>query len=166
MTTVSLHVDHPSNYPTSLGANISTGISATPAPIAVFRNNSTVPNLRAILQIIHFAALNISEDTLITVQLVGGGVATGGSWAAIANSDLEINKTMTAYVGGIPSLTLYSQAHDSQGNNPETSVTWFTSVENLGLTLPVGQEFAIIATTSVAAATVDIAWSVNWLEKD
>lgn len=165
MSSITLYPDVPCAYPTTLGENRATGIGNTPTPIACFRNESTVPNLRAVLQHFDFLPTNASDDTDLVIQLVGGVTATGGTWETIPNSQLEINKTATVS-GGYPALTINTSAIVSHGNTPASGSLVDIDAESLGLKLPIGGTFAIYATTNVVGATTDVLWSVNWVEKD
>lgn len=167
MTSIVQYPDVPCSYPTTLGANVSTAIGNTPKVLAVFRNESTIDSLRGIMQRFDFTPLNPSADTLVTIQLVGGGTAVGGAWSAVGTpSLLDINTTMTGYSGGIVGVTVYSSASASHGNTPPAASLSNIDAESLGLILYKHQQFAIIASTRAAGATVNLAWAVNWLEKD
>ena len=165
MSSITLYPDVPCAYPTTLGENKATGIGNTPTPIACFRNNSSIPNLRAILQHFDFLPTNASDDTDVIIQMVGGVTATGGTWESITNSQLEINKTASVS-GGLPSLTMFASVVISHGNTPASGSLTDINAEALGLKLPIGFTFAIYASTTSVAATTDLLWSVNWIEKD
>lgn len=167
MTSIVQYPDVPCSYPTTLGANITTAVGNTPKVIAVFRNESTIDSLRAIMQRFDFTPINPSADTLITLQLVGNGTAVGGTWTPIGTpSLLDINKTMTGFTGGIVGVTVYSSASSSHGNTPPSASLSNIDSESLGLALYKGRQFAIVASTQTVGATIDLAWAVNWLEKD
>ena len=165
MSSIIMHPDTPCCYPTVLGINKVIGISNTPTLIAAFRNESSVPNIRAKLQHMEFLATNASASTPVTIQLVSNPIVTGGTWSSVVGSELEINQTGTVSNGKV-ALTSYISAAHSQGNQPSSSPTDIEDAIDLGLSLFVGNIFAIVATTDIAATTCDLAWSVNWLELD
>lgn len=156
----------PCAYPDSLGAAKTTGVSNTPTPVAVFRNQSSITNLRAVLQRFDFLPTNPSDDTAVTIQMIPMPTVTGGTWNAVAGSELEINTTATSVSGTRAALTLYAQATAAHGNTPATGGLMELDAQSLGLELPIGGTFAIFATTDATGVTVDLLWSVNWLEKD
>lgn len=157
----------PYSYPITVGSNITTGVSNTTKILACFRSKDTVKNILASLSLFQFTVFNPSEDTLVTIQMVGGITSTGGSWSDInSGSGLEINKTATSYTGGLPKITLYSYATTSHGVNSQGSTPSNIDAELLGLLITENQEFAIVATTTTVGSTASIAWSVNWIEKN
>lgn len=156
----------PCAYPDTVGAAKTVGLSNTPYTLAVFRNNSSITNLRAVLQRFDFLPSNPSADTAVTIQMVPMAVATGGTWNSIVGSELEINTTPTSVTSPRAALTLYAQATASHGNTPASGGLAGTDAQALGLELPIGGTFAIFASTDTTGATVDLLWSVNWLEKD
>lgn len=165
MSSITLYPDVPCHYPDTLGSEIVTGIGTTPTVLAVFRNISSIPNIRGVLRSFQFQPLNPSTDTLVTIQMVGQPTVTGGTWNSITNSVLEINQTATSVSGGVPALTEYSSVTDQHGNRPATAAFVGLDAQDLGLALyPNNGTFAIYASTE--QGTVDIAWSVNWIEKD
>ena len=167
MTSIIQYPDTPCTYPLVAGANITTAIGNTPKVCAVFRNQSTVPNLRALMTRFDLAPIGASADTLVTIQLVGNVTAIGGTWSAIGGySTLDINTTATGYTGGFIGVTVYSTATIAHGNTPPASSLADVNAEALGLVLPIGWQFAIICSTQVAGATINLAWTVNWLERD
>ena len=166
MSSIILRSDVPCSYPTTVGANMVNSIGNTPVAVAIFKNTSTILNLRALMQNLELLTYNPSVSTAVTIQLVGGVEAVGGSFTSIDYSELEINTTATSFTGGRSALTLYSYASSSQGNTKATSSLSEVEAERLGLSLFEGQSFAVIASTIESGATVDLAWSVNWIEKD
>lgn len=166
MSSIILRADTPCSYPTAVGASIKTAVGNTATPIAIFKNTTTIDNLRGLMQKIEALTYNPSVDTAVCIQLVGGVEAVGGSFSAITGSELEINTTATGFTGGKTALTLYSYSSASHGNSPASSSATEVEAENLGLQLFVNQTFAIVAFTIANTATVDLAWSVNWIEKD
>ena len=167
MTSIIQYPDTPCSYPTVAGANITTAIGNTPKVCAVFRNQSTVPNLRALLTRLDIAPTGASADTLVTIQLVGGVTAVGGTWSAVGGySTLDINTTATGYTGGFIGVTVYSTATISHGNTPPAASLAQVDAEALGLVLPIGGQFAFICSTQATGATTNLAWTVNWLERD
>ena len=166
MSTLVQLPDIPCAYPDSLGSAKKTGVSNTPTPIAVFRNESSINNLRALLQRFDFLPTNPSGDTAVAIQMVPQVEVTGGTWEAILGSELEINMTPASVSGTRSALTTYAQATQAHGNTPASAGLINMSSEFLGLILPVGMTFAIFAKTESAGQTVDLLWSVNWLEKD
>jgi hypothetical protein len=164
MTSLTLYPDVPCSYPNTVGATITTAVTNSPKVLAVFRNDSSVLSLRGVMQRLDFSIFNPSGDTLVTLQLVGGGTAVGGSWDSVGGySQFDINTTATSFSGGTAALTTYDYV--VLGNKTLPSSLAPLDAENLGLVLPQGMQFAIIAFTE-EDETVDIAWSVNWLEKD
>lgn len=166
MTSLVLYPDMPCAYPDSIGSAKITGVSNVPTPVAVFRNNSSISNLRAVLQRFDFLPNNPSGDTAVTIQMIPMVEVTGGTWTAITGSELEINTTATSVSGDRAALTLYAQATASHGNTPASGGLAGADAQALGLELPIGATFAIFATTEATGETVDLLWSVNWLEKD
>lgn len=166
MTSLVLYPDIPCAYPDSLGEAIVTGVGNTPVPIAVFRNLSSVSNLRAILQRFDFLPSNPSGDTAVVIQMMPSVDVTGGTWTAIAGSELEINTTATSVSGSRAALTLYAQATASHGNTPASGGLAGADAQALGLELNYNMTFALFAKTIATGITVDLLWSVNWLEKD
>lgn len=166
MTSIVQYPDTPCSYPTVAGANVTTGIGNTPKILAVFRNQSTIENLRGVMQRFSFLPFTPSADTLVTLQLVGGVTSTGGTWSPVGGlSMFDVNTTATGYTGGILGFTLYSGAHSDHGNTPADASISALDAEELGLVLPIGFEFAVIASTTTTSATVSAAWSVNWSER-
>jgi hypothetical protein len=165
MTTITLMPDVPCCYPTTLGANITTVVGNTPKLLGVFRNESLDPVVRAILQTFNIVPHNPSADTLTTIQFVGLPDVAGGVWNGITGSHLEINTTATVTNGKV-AFTEYSDVSAAHGNTPVSATFSSVDASGLGLVLYTGQTFAIFASTEEVGATVDIAWSVNWLEKD
>ena len=167
MTSIIQYPDTPCAYPNILGANITTAIGNTPKVCAVFRNQSTIPNLRALLTRMDFSPVNASADTLITIQLVGGVTATGGAWSAVGGpSMLDINTTATGFTGGFVGVTVYSTITTGHGNTPPAAALTEVDAEALGLVLHIGGQFAVVCSTQTAGATTSLAWTVNWLERD
>jgi len=168
MTSIIQYPDTPCAYPTVAGANITTAIGNTPKVCAVFRNQSTVPNLRALMKRLDFAPVNASADTLITIQLVNGAVtAVGGAWTPVGgHSTLDINTTATGLTGGFVGVTVYSTITVGHGNTPPSGSLTDVNAESLGLSLYIGGQFAIVCSTQAAGATTGLAWTVNWLERD
>lgn len=166
MSTVTQYPDMPAAYPDALGINKTVGVSNVPTPLIVFRNNSTIPNLRAILQRFDFLPSNPSLDTAISIQLIPSVDVTGGAWVAVDGSQLEVNKTASSVSGSRAALTLFAQATAAHGNTPASGGLAETFAQSLGLEMPIGGSFAIFAMTDTATATADLLWSVNWLEKD
>ena len=167
MTSIIQYPDTPCAYPNTLGANITTAVGNTPKVCAVFRNQSTVPNLRALMTRLDFAPVGASADTLLTIQLVGGVTATGGAWSAVGGpSMLDINTTATGFTGGFVGVTVYSTATVAHGNTPPSGALTDVNAESLGLVLPIGGQFAIVCSTQTAASTTGLAWTVNWIERD
>jgi len=167
MTSIIQYPDTPCTYPVTVGANITTAIGNTPKVCAVFRNQSTVPNLRALMTRFDFAPVNASEDTLITIQLVGGVTATDGSWGSAGGASmLDINTTATGFTGGFVGVTVYSTATVAHGNSPPSAALTQVDAESLGLGLYIGGQFAVVCSAQTAGATTDLAWTVNWIERD
>lgn len=165
MTSLTQYPDVPCAYPSTVGAHITTAIGNTPKVLAAFRNEAAVDNLRGIMQRLEFNIHNPSGDTLVTLQLVGGGTAVGGSWAPVGGRSLfDINTTATSNSGGLVALTAYEYAVLANKTAP-SSLSGFDA-EAFGLALHTGQEFALIVFTEASGVTVDMAWAVNWLEKD
>jgi hypothetical protein len=166
MSSIILRADTPCSYPTAVGASIKTAVGNTATPIAIFKNMSSIDNLRALMQNLEILTYNPSSDTVTCVQLVGGVEAVGGSFSAITGSELQVNTTATGFTGGKVALTLHNYSSSSHGNSPSTASVTDVEAERLGLSLFVNQTFAIVAFTIASSATVDLAWSVNWIEKD
>lgn len=167
MTSIIQYPDTPCAYPNTLGANITTAVGNTPKVCAVFRNQSTIPNLRALLTRLDFSPVNASADTLITIQLVGGVTATGGAWSPIGGqSMLDINTTATGFTGGFVGVTVYSTITTGHGNTPPAASLTEVNAEALGLVLHIGGQFAVVCSTQTAGATTSLAWTVNWIERD
>lgn len=166
MSSLVLYPDIPCAYPDSIGAAKVTGISNVSTPVAVFRNLSSIASLRAELQRFDFLPSNPSGDTAVVIQMVPQVDVTGGTWNSITGSELEINTTPTSVSGARAALTLYAQATASHGNTPAAGGLAGADADSLGLKLPVGGTFAIFASTEATGVTVDLLWSVNWLEKD
>ena len=168
MTTIIQHPDTPCTYPVDIVTNRTNGIGNTPVILAVFRNEATIPNLRAILQRLEFRALNIGDNTLVTFQLVNNTVqAVGGTWVSVGGeSMLDVNTTATSIVGGQVGITIYETASVALGNTPPSASLAQIDAEGLGLVLHNGGQFALVAYTATPAATIDLAWTLNWLERD
>ena len=165
MSSITLYPDIPCHYPDSLGAEIVTGVGTTPVVLAAFRNSSSIPNIRGVLRSFQFQPANASNDTIVTFQMVGNPTVTGGTWNSITNSVIEINQTATSVTGGVPALTQYSSATAAHGNTPAAGTFAGLDAHDMGLALyPNDGTFAIYAFTQTG--TVDVAWSVNWIEKD
>ena len=165
MSSITLYPDIPCHYPDSLGAEIVTGVGTTPVVLATFRNASSIPNIRGVLRSFQFQPANASNDTIVTFQMVGNPTVTGGTWNSITNSVIEINQTATSVTGGVPALTQYSSATAAHGNTPAAGTFAGLDAHDMGLALyPNDGTFAIYAFTQTG--TVDVAWSVNWIEKD
>lgn len=167
MTTLNLYPNVPCSYPNSLTQDtVATSVGNTPKVIAVFQNNASTANLRGVLQRFDFTPFNPSGDTLLHIHMVGYGTPVGGAFAPVGgNSQFDINLTATDYTGGIVALTLFDYV--VLGNKTLPSSLTAVNAEELGLELHnSGTSFAIIAHTEAVGETVDIAWSVNWLEKD
>ena len=157
--------DTPCCYPTVVGVNQTLAVGTTPKLIAAFRNNSSIPSLRGILQRIGLKPHDANADTLVTIQFIAMPTLTGGTWEAVTGSHLEINTTST-FSGGKVAYTTFSYAHQQHGNTPADASTSNIDAMGMGLEMYVGQTFAIVAFTEDAASTVDIAWTLNWLERD
>lgn len=166
MSSLYLLPDTPCTYPTTTVIPKKVGVSSTPTVVAVFRNISEVANLRAILQRFDFIPTNPSADTIVSIQMAQVSNVTGGTWADIVGSELDINLSTTSLTVDKVALTLFSQATAGQGNTPATGTLAESITGSLGLELHKGYYFAIIASTDKAASTVDLLWSVNWLERD
>ena len=165
MSSITLYPDAPCHFPDTLGAEIVTSVGTTPVVLAVFRNASSIPNIRGVLRSFQFQPANATDDTIVTFQMVGSPTVTGGTWNSITNSVLEINQTATSVSGGVPALTQYSSATAAHGNTPAAGSFAGLEASDIGLALyPDDGTFAIYAFTEVG--TVDVAWSVNWIEKD
>jgi hypothetical protein len=165
MSSITLYPDIPCTYPDSLGAEIVTSVGTTPVVLGAFRNVSSIPNIRGILRSFKFQPANASDDTVVTYQMIGGPTVTGGTWVSITNSVIEINKTATSVTGGVTALTQYSSATAAHGNTPAAGSFAGIEAGDMGLALyPNDGTFAIYAFTQ--EGTVDVAWSVNWVEKD
>jgi hypothetical protein len=166
MTSLTLFPDTPCTYPDTTTPAKKTGISNTPTTLAVFRNLTTIANLRAVLQRFDFIPANPSDDTIVTIQMVSVNNVVGGSWVDVVGSELDVNLTASSLTVIRPALTLYAQATQAHGNRPATGSLVESSTSNLGLELSKGNYFAIMASTDTISATVDLLWSVNWLERD
>jgi len=168
MTSIIQYPDTPCTYPTVAGANITTAIGNTPKVCAVFRNQSTVPNLRALMTRLDFAPVDASANTLLTIQLVNGAVtAVGGVWTPVGgHSTLDINTTATGLTGGFVGVTVYSTITIGHGNTPPSAALTEVGAEPLGLSLYIGGQFAVVCSTQAAGATTSLAWTVNWIERD
>lgn len=168
MTSIIQYPDTPCSYPVTIGTNRTNSIGNTPVILAVFRNEATIPNLRALLTRLDFTPFNASADTLVTIQLVNNTVqAVGGTWNPVGGESLlDINKTATGLTGGIVGVTVYSTATTGHGNVPPAASLAQVDAEQLGLVLRMNGQFAIVAFTTTPAATTDLAWTVNWLERD
>lgn len=164
MSSITLYPDIPCSYPTTVGLN-ETLVGDSSTLIAAFRNNSSIANLRAVLQTMHLLPHEPSADTLMTIQFIALPTLTGGTWNAITGSELEINTT-ASISGGKVALTVYSDVTRSHGNSPATASTANEDMSNLGLELYVGQAFAVVAQCETTSSTTHLAWSFNWLEKD
>ena len=164
MSSITLYPDVPCSYPTTVGLN-ETIVGDSSTLIAAFRNNSSIDNLRAVLQTMHLVPHEPSDDTLMTIQFIALPTLTGGTWNAITGSELEIN-TAASISGGKVALTVYSDVKQSHGNSPATASTANEDMSNLGLELYVGQTFAVVAECETTSSTTHLAWSFNWLEKD
>ena len=158
--------DTPHCYPYTVGEAVKTSVGNTTIPIAIFRNTTTIPNLRALMQHLEILAYNPSADTPICIQLVGGVEEVGGAYVDIVGSELDVNTTATGFTGGQVALTLYTYSSASHGNTPASSSVSDVEASRLGLSLFTGQKFAIVASTLNTGATIDLAWAVNWIEKD
>ena len=157
--------DVPCSYPVALGLNITTGINNTPKLLGVFRNESSINSLTAILQIIQAIAHSPNIDTVVAIQFLALPSATGGVWSSITGSELEVNKTATV-TGGKVASTLYCSVSEAHGSSSELTTLADLNAKDLGLELKKGQKFAIYATTGESGATCSVAWAVNWIEKD
>jgi hypothetical protein len=168
MTSIIQYPDIPCTYPTVAGANITTAIGNTPKVCAVFRNQSAVPNLHALMTRLDFAPVGASADTLLTIQLVNGTVtAVGGAWTPVGgHSTLDINTTATGLTGGFVGVTVYSTVTAGHGNTPPSGALTDVNAASLGLVLPIGGQFAIVCSTQTAGSTTSLAWTVNWIERD
>lgn len=166
MTSIVQYPDTPCSYPTVAGANVTTGIGNTPKILAVFRNQSAIENLQGVMQRFSFVPFAPTSDTIVTLQLVGGVTSAGGTWSPVGGlSMFDVNKTATSYTGGFLGFTLYSNVTAGHGNTPADASISALEAEELGLVLPIGFEFAVIASTTTTSATVSAAWSVNWSER-
>ena len=166
MTSITQLPDTPCCYPTVVGVNQTLAVGTTPKLLAAFRNNSSIPSLRGILQRIGLKVHEANADSLVTIHFVALPTITGGTWEAITGSQLEVNTTATEASGGKVAYTVYSYAHADHGNTPAGSSSSDVETSDLGLNMYVGQSFAIVALTTTALATTDIAWTLNWLERD
>ena len=163
-TTIQLP-DRPVGYPATPGTNTTTAIGTAVTLIAAFKNVSSVATLKAILKTMHYLAYSPSADTTFQFELVGNPTVTGGTWTAIPGSGLQINTTATIS-GGVSAMTTFGFAATAQGNQPQTISLSILEAEDAGLTLTIGQEFAIVANTHVALSTLEIMWSAHWVEID
>ena len=165
MSSITLYPDIPCHYPDTIGAQIVSSVGTAPVVLAAFRNASSIPNMRGILRSFQFQPANASADTIVTFQMVGSPTITGGTWVSITNSVIEINKTASSVSGGIPAFTQYSSATAAHGNTPAAGSFAGIEAADMGLSLyPNDGTFAIYAFTQVG--TVDVAWSVSWIERD
>lgn len=166
MTTLNLYPNVPCAYPNTLTQDtVATSVGNTPTVLAVFQNNSSVPNLRGLMQRFSFTPFNPSNDTLLHIHMIGFGTPTGGTFTPVGGySQFNINTTATDYTGGTVALTMFDYV--VLGNKTQPSSLSSLDAASLGLELPVGQTFAIVAHTEAVGETVSLAWTVNWLEKD
>lgn len=166
MTTLNQYPDVPCAYPNTVGSNITTGIGNTPKVLAVFRNDSSITSLRGIMQRFAMTIFNPTGDSLVTIQFVGGGTAVGGTWNPVGGQSMfDINVTATEYTGGAVALTLADFV--VLANKTLPSALTPVDATSLGLELKDGgATFAIVAFTEAVGETVDMEWTVNWLEKD
>lgn len=165
MTSITQMPDTPCCYPTEIGVNQTLAVGTTPKLLAAFRNNSSIPSLRGVLQRISLKPHDSTADTLVTIHFVAMPTLTGGTWEAITGSEFEINKTAT-FSGGKVAYTSFSYAHQQHGNTPAGASSSDIIAMGMGLEMYVGQTFAIVAFTETAASATDIAWTLNWLERD
>lgn len=165
MSTVILYPDIPCCYPVVIGDNSTTSVGNTNKLLAVFRNESDVSNLRAILARFQFHVNSPSADTTVVIQMVGGVTSSGGTWNSITGSELEINTTATT-TGGKVAYTEFTNVTVAHGNTPASSSISSIEAEALGLELNIGEQFAIYAKTLTTSATVTVHWTFNWTEKD
>jgi hypothetical protein len=165
MSSITLYPDVPCSYPTTVGLN-ETLVGDSSTLIAAFRNNSSIANLRAVLQTMHLLPHEPSADTLMTIQFIAQPTIIGGTWNSITGSELEINTTASSFISGKVALTVYSDVTRSHGNSPATASIANEDMSNLGLELYVGQAFAVVAQCETTSSTTHLAWSFNWLEKD
>ena len=165
MSTVILYPDIPCCYPVVIGDNSTASVGNTSKLLAVFRNESDVSNLRAILARFQFHANNPSADTTVVIQMVGGVTSSGGTWNSITGSELEINTTATT-TGGKVAYTEFTNVTTAHGNTPASGSISSIEAESLGLALLTGEQFAIYAKTLTTGATVTLHWTFNWTEKD
>lgn len=165
MTSIIQFEDKACAYPAVVGHNVTLAVGNTVKVCAVFRNLSNFEDLTAAMRMFSSTPIHANDDTLVTVQLVGGVTAVGGSWESIPNSELEVNTTATGITGGIVGITIGQVATQGHGNNPPSSSLTAIQAEELGLVLRRGNQFAIVACTEHAGATIDLHWSVNWFER-
>lgn len=166
MSTVILYPDIPCCYPVVIGDNSTASVGNTSKLLAVFRNESDVSNLRAILARFQFHVNNPSADTTVVIQMVGGVTASNGTWNSITGSELEINTTATTITGGKVAYTEFTNVTTAHGNTPASGSISSIDAESLGLALHRGEQFAIYAKTLTTGATVTLHWTFNWTEKD
>ena len=165
MTSITQMPDTPCCYPTVVGVNQTLAVGTTPKLLAAFRNNSSIPSLRGVLQRVGLKPHDSTADTLVTVQFIALPTLTGGTWEAVTGSHLEINKT-AEFSGGKVAYTTFSYAHLQHGNTTGDSSDIAIDAMGMGLEMYVGQTFAIVAYTETAGSATDIAWTLNWLERD
>lgn len=168
MTSILLYDDIPCAYPSTLTAATKTGIGNTPNILCAFKHdNADYSNVFGYLQRFDFKVYGASDDTLVTFQFAVAGPATGGTWSEVGGgSILDVNLTATDFTVNRAALTMYSFAVAGQGVSPTQSTLTNIDASSLGLTLRYGQQFAIYAYTEATGATVDVAWTFNWVEKD
>jgi hypothetical protein len=165
MSSITLYPDIACSYPTTVGLNETTvGDSST--LIAAFRNESSIVNLRAVLQTMNLLPHEPSTDTMMTIQFIAQPTVIGGTWNSITGSQLEINTTASSFISGKVALTLYSDVSAAHGNSPEVASATSGDMSTFGLELYVGQSFAVVAQCETSTATAHLAWSFNWLERD
>ena len=168
MSTIDMKADTPCVYPSTRGPHVTLGVGNTEKILASFRNLAPDTNVRGLLKRLEFMVVSSTIDTLVTIQIVDGtGQSVGGTWLPVSEvSELDVNATATAYTGGDVALTVYSYATVAHGNQSPSAGTANLIAGDLGLVLRHGGQFAIVASTRAAGAVVDIAWTINWLEKD
>jgi hypothetical protein len=164
MSTFNVLPDIPVSYPMDIGAKIHTGVTTTPEVIGVFYNTSQQTPVTALLQSLHFSPHNASADTLVTLQLVSGATVQGGTFEVLPGSVVQVKSSGYISAGAV-AMTLYSNATAGHGNTPPSASFANEDAASNGLYLAPGQTFAIVASTTTVSATVDIAWSVNWVEQ-
>jgi len=156
-------------YPYTPGAvNVKTGVGTTPAVLASFKSVETFQSfankIRSELSKFSFTPFDATEDTEVTVQLVGGAAITGGTYDNIdaVNSTMQVNNAVTGFTGGRVGLTLTVLALTGHGVAPAQSTPADLDTKALQLFLDPGNEYAIIAFTQ--NGTVSITWDINWVE--